>query len=215
MKKDMGGAANVLGLADMVMGAGLALRLRVLIPAVENMVSGDAFRPGDVLRTRKGKTVEVGNTDAEGRIILADALAEADCEGPDLLLDMATLTGAARVAVGPDLPALFTDDDRLAQDLAAEGGKENDPIWRLPLFGPYAEGLKSRIADLNNVADSPMAGSVTAALFLKSFVTESSAWGHLDVYAWNDKARPGRPVGGEAQAIRALYRLLEKRYAKA
>ncbi len=212
MKKDMGGAANILGLADMIMGAGLGVRLRVLIPAVENMVSGNAFRPGDVLQTRKGKTVEVGNTDAEGRIILADALAEADSESPDLLLDMATLTGAARVAVGADLPALYTGDDRLAEELAAEGARAGDPVWRLPLHGPYGEGLKSHVADLNNVADSPMAGSVTAALFLESFVTGTSAWAHLDLYAWNDRARPGRPIGGEAQAIRALYRLIERRY---
>jgi leucyl aminopeptidase len=212
MKKDMGGAANILGLADMIMDAGLGLRLRVLIPAVENLVSGNAFRPGDVLATRKGTTVEVGNTDAEGRIILADALAEADSETPALIVDMATLTGAARVAVGPDLPALYTDDDRLALDLQAEGRAASDPVWRLPLHPGYAEGLKSRIADLNNVADSPMAGSVTAALFLKSFVGQAAAWAHLDVYAWNDKARPGRPIGGEAQAIRALYRLIAQRY---
>jgi leucyl aminopeptidase len=199
----------------MVMDAGLGLRLRVLIPAVENLVSGNAFRPGDVLQTRKGTTVEVGNTDAEGRIILADALAEADSETPELIVDMATLTGAARVAVGPDLPALYTDDDGLALDLQAEGRKASDPVWRLPLHPGYAEGLKSRIADLNNVADSPMAGSVTAALFLKSFVDQAAAWAHLDVYAWNDKARPGRPIGGEAQAIRALYSLIAQRYPPA
>ena len=212
MKKDMGGAANVLGLAAMIMDAGLEVRLRVLVPAVENAISGTAFRPGDILSTRKGKTVEIGNTDAEGRLILCDALAEADSEEPDLLLDMATLTGAARVAVGPDLPALFTADDELALALSRHGERETDPLWRLPLYQPYAEGLKSRIADLNNVADSPMAGSVTAALFLKSFVTRTKTWAHLDLYAWNDKARRGRPVGGEAQAIRGIFRLLQERF---
>ncbi len=208
----MGGAANVLGLAAMIMDAGLEVRLRVLVPAVENAISGTAFRPGDILSTRKGKTVEIGNTDAEGRLILCDALAEADSEEPDLLLDMATLTGAARVAVGPDLPALFTADDELALALSRHGQHETDPLWRLPLYQPYAEGLKSRIADLNNVADSPMAGSVTAALFLKSFVTRTKTWAHLDLYAWNDKARRGRPVGGEAQAIRGIFRLLQERF---
>ncbi len=212
MKKDMGGAANSLGLAQMIMDAGLPVRLRLLIPAVENSISGDAFRPGDILQTRKGKTVEIGNTDAEGRLILCDALTEADAEQPDLLLDMATLTGAARVAVGPDLPALYTNDDALAAEIDKFGSQEADPTCRLPLFAPYAERLKSRVADMNNVADSPMAGSMTAALFLNAFVSKTSSWVHLDMYAWNDKPRPGRPIGGEAQAIRALFRLIEARY---
>ena len=212
MKKDMGGAANALGLAQMIMAAGLPVRLRLLIPAVENAISGDACRPGDVLPTREGRTVEIGNTDAEGRLILCDALAEADAERPQLLVDMATLTGAARVAVGPDLPALFTDDDALASALAEAGRGLSDPVWRMPLFEPYAERLKSGIADLNNVSDGPQAGAITAALYLKAFVTETPSWAHLDLYAWNDKDRPGRPAGGEAQAIRALYQVIEQRF---
>jgi len=212
MKKDMGGAATVLALASMVMDAGLKIRLRVLIPAVENAISGSAFRPGDVLRTRKGLTVEIGNTDAEGRLILCDALAEADVEKPALLVDCATLTGAARVALGPDLPALFTDDDALAADLARHGQAEQDQVWRMPLHAPYADMLKSPIADLNNVSDGAFAGAVTAALYLKRFVTETKSWAHLDMYCWNDKLRPGRPQGGEAMVHRALYALIAERF---
>ena len=213
MKKDMGGAATMLGLAAMVMGTGLPVRLRVMIPA-ENAISGNAFRPGDVLRTRKGLTVEVGNTDAEGRLVLCDALAEADAERPDLIIDCATLTGAARVALGPDLPALFTDDDDLAAALERHGRTEQDPVWRLPLHQPYRQMLKSRVADLNNVSEGGFAGAVTAALYLKSFVTETAGWAHIDTYAWNDKARPGRPAGGEALTMRALYALLAERYGQ-
>ncbi|HVV94486.1 MAG TPA: leucyl aminopeptidase family protein [Hyphomicrobiales bacterium] len=212
MKKDMGGAANVLGLACMVMEARLPVRLRVLVPAVENAISGDAFRPGDVLHSRKGITVEIGNTDAEGRLVLADALALADEESPELIVDMATLTGAARVALGPDLPALFTDDDQLAADLARHGAAEHDPVWRLPLWAPYRRMLDSKIADTNNVSSGGYAGAITAALFLARFVERARAWVHFDIYAWTPSAKPGRPEGGEAYAIRALYALLAARY---
>lgn len=212
MKKDMGGAATMLGLAAMIMRLGLPVRLRVLIPAVENAVSGSAYRPGDVLSTRKGLTVEVGNTDAEGRIVLSDALAEADYWQPALLIDCATLTGAARVALGPDLPAFFTNSESLAEELSAAGEATGDPLWRLPLYEPYAEKLKSRIADLNNVSDGPFAGAVTAALFLKRFVTETSEWVHIDTYAWNDAPRPGRPAGGEGLTMRALFALISGRF---
>jgi leucyl aminopeptidase len=212
MKKDMGGAAIVLGLAQMIMQAGLRLRLRVLIPAVENAVSGSAFRPGDVIRSRKGTTVEIGNTDAEGRLILADALTEADNDHPDLLIDCATLTGAARVALGPDLPALYSDDDKLADDLLRLGKAVGDPLWRLPLHSGYRQMLDSKVADINNAGEGTFAGSITAALFLKEFVGRTTGWAHLDLYAWNAKARPGRPVGGEASALRALYALLAERY---
>ncbi|MFZ2871832.1 leucyl aminopeptidase family protein [Zavarzinia sp.] len=212
MKKDMGGAAHVLGLAHMIMDAGLPVRLRVLIPAVENAVSGNAMRPGDVLTSRKGLTVEIGDTDAEGRLILADALAEADEDRPDLLIDMATLTGAARVALGPDLPAMFTPDDELAAAISDAGLDQRDPVWRLPLWAPYDKWLDSRVADLNNVSDGGMAGAVTAALFLKRFVTETPSWVHFDVFAWAPKPGPGRPVGAEAYAIRALYALIADRF---
>ncbi len=212
MKKDMGGAATVLGLARMIMDAGLGVRLRVLIPAVENNVSGGAFRPGDVLSSRKGLSVEIGNTDAEGRLVLADALAEGDSEAPELMIDCATLTGAARVALGPDLPAMFTDDDALAAALADRAADYQDPIWRLPLHPGYRELLDSKIADLNNAPDSPFAGAVTAALFLQRFVEQAKAWVHFDLFAWNAKARPGRPIGGEAMAMRALYHELAARY---
>ncbi|MBX6323244.1 MAG: leucyl aminopeptidase family protein [Rhodospirillaceae bacterium] len=211
MKKDMGGAAHVLALAQMIMAAGLRLRLRVLVPAVENVVSANAFRPLDVLRTRKGITVEVGNTDAEGRLILCDALAEAQRERPDLLIDCATLTGAARVALGPDLPALFSNDDALAEALLAHGRALADPLWRLPLHKGYRQMLDSKIADINNVSDGPFAGAIVAALFLQEFVDPGTPWAHLDLYAWNPKARPGRPVGGEAMGLRALYALIEER----
>lgn len=212
MKKDMGGAANVLALADLLMGARLDIRLRVLIPAVENNVSGNAFRPGDVLKSRKGLAVEIGNTDAEGRLILADALAEADSEAPDIVIDMATLTGAARTALGPDLPPFYTHDDALAADIAKAALAQADPLWRMPLWKPYDSWLDSKIASVNNVSDGPFAGSITAALFLARFIEKSKAWVHFDVYGWMPKPRPGRPVGGEAQAIRALYSLLKARF---
>jgi leucyl aminopeptidase len=211
MKKDMGGAAHALGLAKMIMAAGLPLRLRVLIPAVENSVSGDAFRPLDVLQTRKGLTVEVGNTDAEGRLVLCDALAEAGREKPDLVVDFATLTGAARTALGPDLPALFCNDDALAEELLACGAAEHDPLWRLPLHRPYRQLLDSKVADLNNVSEGPHAGAITAALFLAEFVRPETPWAHIDLMAWNRTARPGRPVGGEAMSLRAVYALIERR----
>ena len=212
MKKDMGGAANVLGLARMIMDAELPVRLRVLIPAVENSVSSTAFRPGDILKTRKGLTVEVGNTDAEGRLVLCDALAEADSESPDLLIDFATLTGAARVALGPEIPAMFSNNDSLAQDLTYHGQVEADPMWRLPLWQPYDRMLDSKIANLNNVSSGPFAGAITAALYLQRFVSQSTPWAHIDLYGWNPTAQPGRPVGGEAQCIRAVYAAIRQRY---
>jgi leucyl aminopeptidase len=212
MKKDMGGAAIVLGLASALMAGGAPIRLRVLVPAVENVVSANAFKPLDIIRTRLGKTVEIGNTDAEGRLILCDALAEADAETPDLIIDCATLTGAARVALGPDLPALFCNDDKLADALLASGVAEADPLWRMPLWQPYRKLLDSKVADLNNVADSPFAGSVIAALYLQEFVAATTPWAHLDVMAWNGSARPGRPEGGEAMGLRALYALIRQRF---
>ncbi len=212
MKKDMGGAANVLGLAAMIMAAGLKVRLRVLIPAVENAIAGNAFRPGDVLKSRKGITVEIGNTDAEGRLVLADALALADEEKPELLVDMATLTGAARVALGADLPPFYTPDDRLGADLADAAQASADPLWRMPLWVPYDSKLSSKVADINNVTTDGFAGSITAALFLKRFVEKTAAWAHFDIYAWSPSERPHCPVGGEAQGIRALEELLVRRY---
>lgn len=212
MKKDMGGAANVLGLASMIMAAGLKVRLRVLIPAVENSISANAFRPGDVLTSRKGITVEIGNTDAEGRLVLADALALADDEQPQLLIDMATLTGAARVALGPDLPPFYTDDDALAAELATAAAAVEDPLWRMPLWKPYDAKLSSKIADMNNVTADSFAGSITAALFLKRFVEKSASWAHFDIFAWNPAERPYGPAGGEAQAIRALERVISDRF---
>ncbi len=212
MKKDMGGAAIMLGLAQAIMALKLPVRLRLLIPAVENAISADAFRPGDIVRSRKGLTVEIGNTDAEGRLILADALAEADSEQPALLLDAATLTGAARVALGPDLPALFSNDDALADAMLAAGRATSDPLWRLPLHTPYRDYLESRIADINNAGDTPFAGSITAALFLRDFVSGTTPWAHLDVYAWTARAKPGRPAGGEAMGLRALLGMLEQRF---
>ena len=212
MKKDMGGAANALGLAQMVMDAKLPLRLQLVIPAVENSISGSAFRPGDVLSSRKGPTVEIGNTDAEGRLILADALALADESAPDLVIDFATLTGAARVALGPDLPAAFTHDDDLAATLARHANAEADPSWRLPLWKPYQSMLDSKIADTNNVGIGAFAGAITAALFLSRFVERAKSWMHLDLFAWNPSAKPGRPEGGEAQTIRALLALIKERY---
>ena len=212
MKKDMGGSAQVLGLARAIMDAGLPLRLRVLVPAVENSVSGNAIRPLDVINTRRGISVEIGNTDAEGRLVLADALTEADSETPELLIDCATLTGAARVALGTDLPALFTPDDALAADLLRNSAVECDPMWRLPLWGPYRESLDSKVADINNISDGSFGGAITAALFLQEFVTETTAWAHFDMMAWNLKPRPGRPVGGEAVALRTLFALIEERF---
>jgi leucyl aminopeptidase len=212
MKKDMGGAAGVLALAHMAMDRGLKLRLGVLIPAVENAISGSAFRPLDVYGSRKGLTVEIGNTDAEGRLVLADALALADEEAPDLLIDLATLTGAARVALGPDLPPFYTDDDVLAAELEACAAAENDPMWRMPLWQGYESMLESKVADVRNVGTGSFAGSVTAALFLKKFVAAAKRWTHIDVYAWTPAAKPARPEGGECQAARALYALLKARY---
>jgi leucyl aminopeptidase len=212
MKKDMGGAATVLALAHMIMDRKLPVSLRVLIPAVENSVSGDAFRPLDVYPSRKGLNVEIGNTDAEGRLILADALALADEEKPELLIDMGTLTGAARVALGPELPPFYTDDEALAADVARHATAENDPLWRLPLWPRYDSMLDSKIADLNNVASGGMAGSIVCALFLKRFVSAATRWLHFDIYAWTPAAKPGRPEGGECQAARALYALLCARY---
>ena len=211
MKKDMGGAGLVLGLARAVMGAGLPVRLRVLVPAVENLVAGNAIRPLDVIGTRKGLTVEIGNTDAEGRLVLADALAEADSEKPDLIIDAATLTGAARVALGADIPAMFTPDDALAADLLRHAAIEQDPLWRLPLWRGYRDSLDSKVADINNISDGAYGGAITAALFLAEFVSETPAWAHIDLMAWNLKARPGRPVGGEAMGLRALYAMIRER----
>jgi leucyl aminopeptidase len=213
MKKDMGGAANILALAQMVMDAKLKLRLRVLIPAVENAVAGNAFRPLDIFKSRKGITVEIGNTDAEGRLVLADALALADEEKPDLLIDMGTLTGAARVALGPDLPPFYTHDEKLALDVARHAQGENDPLWRMPLWPPYDSWLDSKVANITNAPSGTFAGSITCALFLQRFIEHAKAWLHLDIYAWTPAAKPARPEGGECQAARALYRLLGERYA--
>jgi len=214
MKKDMGGAAIALAVAGMAMGSKLDMRLRVLIPAVENSVSGTAMRPGDVFKSRKGLTVEIGNTDAEGRLILADALADADDEKPELLIDIATLTGAARAATGMEVPPFFTDDETLAADLMRLGTEAQDPLWRLPLWRGYEDTLTSRVADLNNNPAYGYAGAITAALFLNRFVEKARAWVHLDVPAWIDRPKPGRPIGGEANAARALYGLLKERYGR-
>ena len=212
MKKDMGGAACMLALAHMLMARGIKLHLRVIIPAVENAISGASFRPRDVYRSRKGLTVEIGNTDAEGRLILADAIALADEDKPDLIADMATLTGAARVALGTEIPPFYTDDEALAGELSDCARSENDPLWRMPLWRPYEALLESKVADVNNVASGNFGGSITAALFLRRFVTAATAWLHFDIYAWNQTAKPGRPEGGECQAARALYALLVSRY---
>ena len=213
MKKDMGGAANVLGLAHAIIDAGLKVRLRVLIAIVENAISAPAFRPGDVLPSRSGQTVEIGNTDAEGRLILGDALTLGDEESPELMLDMATLTGAARTALGPDLPPLYSTDDRLAADLMAAGLASDDPLWRMPLWEPYDKMMDSKIADVNNACSTPFAGSITAAMFLKRFVRNAKAWVHLDIFGWAPEARPGRPFGGTVQGIRSVYGMLKKRYS--
>lgn len=215
MKKDMGGAATTLATAQAVMALGLPVRLRLLIGAVENSVAGNAFRPGDIIKTRKGLSVEIGNTDAEGRLVLADLLALGDDEKPDLMIDCATLTGAARVALGADLPALFTDDEQLAVDLLEAGITAEDPLWRLPLHKPYRDIIDSPIADINNAGASGMAGTITAALFLKDFVTSTSSWAHLDIYGWTPSAKPGRPKGGEATALRALVTLIQRRFPAA
>jgi leucyl aminopeptidase len=213
MKKDMGGAAHALALGQMVMDAGLPVRLSVLLPVVENAISGDAMRPGDVLASRAGLSIEVGNTDAEGRLILADALTRAGELEPALTIDMATLTGAARVALGPQLPPLFTDDEDLARDILAACDAESDPVWRLPMWSGYEDALDTDIADLKNDPDAwAQAGAVTAALFLRRFAPKGP-WAHLDIYAWNPRGRPGWPVGGEAQAIRGLFRMIRTRFA--
>jgi leucyl aminopeptidase len=216
MKKDMGGAAHALALAQLIMRKGLKVRLHLVIPAVENAIAGDAFRPGDILRSRKGLSVEIGNTDAEGRLILGDALARA-AEGlneraPELILDFATLTGAARVALGPDLPPLFANDDGLAKDMLDGADQVSDPLWRMPLWSHYEEMLASDVADIGNASEAPMAGAVTAALFLQKFVPEDLAWAHLDTFAWRPSAKPGRPKGGDALGLRAAWQMLLSRY---
>jgi leucyl aminopeptidase len=208
----MGGAANVMGLALMIMDAKLKIDLTVLVPAVENSISGNAFRPGDIYRSRAGLTVQIDNTDAEGRLILADALALADEDEPDLLIDMATLTGAARVALGPDLPPYFTDDEDLSHDLMDASFEADDPLWRLPLYRGYEKDLNAKIADLTNAPAGGMAGAITAALFLKRFVRKTASWAHFDIYGWTPNERPHSPGGGEAQAIRAIYRMLERKH---
>jgi leucyl aminopeptidase len=212
MKKDMGGAACVLGLAHMIMDAKLPVRLRVMVPAVENSVSGSAYRPGDVIPSRKGLYVEIGNTDAEGRLVLADALTEADTENPALMFCLATLTGAARAATGMELPPFFTDDETLAADLARHGTEQNDPVWRLPLWRGYEPTVDSAIADINNAPDYPLAGAITAALFLNRFISKTQSWAHFDIPAWIDRPKPGRRKGAEANAIRAMFAVIEQRY---
>ncbi len=214
MKKDMGGAATALGLARLIMSDGLPVRLRVLVAAVDNAVAGNAFRPGDVLRSRQGLTIEIHNTDAEGRLILCDALAEGGSERPEIMIDFATLTGAARVALGTEVPALFCNDETLATGLLAAAEREQDPVWRLPLHQPYREMLDSKIADLANATESSYAGAITAALFLKEFVPAGIPWAHFDLMAWNLKTQPGRPEGGEAMALRAVFGWLEQRYGR-
>ena len=214
MKKDMGGAAHVLGLAQMIMTEKLKLRLRVLIPAVENAVSGNAYRPGDVIKSRKGLTIEIGNTDAEGRVILADALALASEEKPKLLIDFATLTGAARVAVGTDIAALFSNNDNVANDLLKYAEQQQDPLWRLPLHTDYRKLIDSPIADISNTGSTPYGGAITAALFLQEFIEKNIPWVHFDIMAWNTNSRPGRPEGGEAMAIRAVFAYLQSRFSR-
>jgi leucyl aminopeptidase len=213
MKKDMGGAAHALALAKLVMDSRMPVRLHLLIPAAENAISGNAFRPGDILASRKGLTVEIGNTDAEGRLVLGDALTKAGEDAPELIIDFATLTGAARVALGPDIPALFTDDEALAADMATASNEADDPTWRLPLWDAYADMLKSGIADINNAGEGGFAGAITAALFLRRFVPEGTPWVHLDTFAWRPAAKPGQAKGGEALGLRAAFAMLQKRYA--
>jgi len=213
MKKDMGGAAHVLGLAQMIMSANLPISLRILIPAVENSVSGNSYRPGDVINSRKGLTVEIGNTDAEGRLVLADAITEASSENPDLIIDIATLTGAARVALGTELPAVFANNDAVVSDVTRSSTNCSDPVWHMPLFPLYKDSIKSQIADLNNVGADSYGGAITAALFLQEFLGENIPWLHYDLMAWNLKAKPGKPQGGEAMAIRGLFAYLNEKYA--
>ncbi|HSR64892.1 MAG TPA: leucyl aminopeptidase family protein, partial [Xanthomonadaceae bacterium] len=212
MKKDMGGAAHAIALAELVMARKLPLRVTLLVPAVENAIGPDAYRPGEVVRTRKGLSVEIDNTDAEGRVVLCDALAYAAEQKPAVLIDFATLTGAARIALGPDLPVLYANDDALANAWLGAGESERDPLWRLPLWRPYLRYLTSNVADLANAGPSKMAGSITAALFLDRFVPRTLPWAHLDVYSWNDSDRPGRPTGGEAQGLRAAWAMLSQRF---
>ncbi len=212
MKKDMGGAAHALALAQLIMGRQLPVRLHLLIAAVENAISAEAMRPGDIYRSRAGLHVEIGNTDAEGRLVLADAMAKAQESPADLMIDFATLTGAARVALGPDLPALFANDDAVAEALLAAGQAAGDPLWRLPLWAGYDEYLKSDVADVNNAGSSGLAGAITAALFLQRFVVPGQAWAHLDTFAWMPAAKPGRPKGGEALGLRAAWAMLKARY---
>jgi leucyl aminopeptidase len=214
MKKDMGGAAHALALAGLIAGERLPVRLHLLIPAVENAVAGNALRPGDIVRSRLGPHVEIDNTDAEGRLILADALAKAAEQEPELIIDFATLTGAARVALGPDLPALFSSDDALADDILSAGREIDDPSWRMPLWDPYEDMLKSDVADLANASSTPMAGAITAAIFLKRFVPKDVAWAHFDTYAWRDKGKPGRPKGGDALGLRAAFTAVSARYGR-
>jgi leucyl aminopeptidase len=209
----MGGGAHVLALARLIMQSKIPVRLLVLIPAVENSVSGNAYRPGDVISTRQGLSIEIGNTDAEGRVVLADALTYACESKPDLVMDFATLTGAARVALGTDLPPIFSNDISIANEITAIGETEEDPLWVMPLYQPYKQLLKSQIADLNNVSKSAYGGCITAALFLEHFVTEETDWVHIDTFGWNQTTRPGRPVGGEALGLRATFRYLQKRYS--
>jgi leucyl aminopeptidase len=212
MKKDMGGAAHALALASLVMEQRLPVCLKLLIPAVENSVSGNAYRPGDVVPTRKGLSVEIGNTDAEGRVVLADALAYACEQSPDLVIDFATLTGAARIALGADLPPLFSNHDEVAAGIQSAGEEVEDPLWTMPLYQPYRKQIESPVADLNNTGKSPYGGCITAALFLEHFVEPEIPWVHIDTFAWNQSNRPGRPQGGEALGLRAVYRYLQKRY---
>jgi len=212
MKKDMGGAAHAIGLADLVMSASLPVRLRLLVPAVENAIAGNAYRPGDVLATRKGLTVEVDNTDAEGRIVLSDALTEGAADTPDLMIDFATLTGAARIALGTELPAMFCNDEAVATGLAEAGRDVHDEVWRMPLHAPYRALIESKVADIANSASQPQGGAITAALFLQAFVPDAISWAHFDIMAWTTTAKPARPVGGEAMALRAVFEFLERRY---
>jgi leucyl aminopeptidase len=209
MKKDMGGAATALALAQMIMDAKLPVRLRVLLAIAENAIAGNAFRPGDVLPSRNGMTVEIGNTDAEGRLVLADAMALGGEDKPEVMLTFATLTGAARVALGPDLPPFYCTDEALAGEIIAAGLEVDDPVWRMPFWQPYDQMLKSQIADVNHISGGPHAGSVTAAMFLKRFAPEGTAYGHFDIFAWVPKTKPGRPMGGEPHVARAVFRALE------
>ena len=212
MKKDMGGAAHAIGLAELVMSAALPVRLRLLVPAVENAIAGNAYRPGDVLATRKGLTIEVDNTDAEGRIVLSDALTEGATDSPDLMIDFATLTGAARIALGADLPAMFSNDETVAAGIAQAGRDVHDEVWRMPLHAPYRALIESKVADIMNGASQPFGGAITAALFLQAFVPDEIPWAHFDIMAWTARAKPARPVGGEAMALRAVFEFLERRY---